>query len=135
MSPRKQERLFAKQYARTLLSIAEGDYKTALSLFKSVDYRIENAFYMAQQSIEKSLKSVLVHREIAVPLIHDLAALLGKLPDDCDPPYGYELNELSEYAAIRRYEEGNWTPTKDELQAILEKTKDMLDWAQSVVST
>ena len=66
MSPRRQERLFAKKYAKTLLNIARGDYKTALVLLDADNYRIENAFYMAQQAIEKSLKAVLVHKEIPV---------------------------------------------------------------------
>ena len=133
MSPRKQERKFAKKYAKTSLDLAEGDYKTALVLLGSKGYRIENAFYMAQQSIEKALEAVLVHKELAVSLIRDLTALLSKLPDDCEPPFGYEPHELSEYAAAKRYEEGHWQPSNDELKVILEKTKVMLDWARNEV--
>jgi HEPN domain-containing protein len=130
MSPQKQERLFSKPYAKTLFSIADGDYRTAIVLAGASNYRIENAFYHAQQAIEKALKSVLIHREIPVPLVHDLAALLAKLPPDCQSPYGYELNELSEYATVRRYEEGNWQPTATELNEILTKTAQMLAWAK-----
>ena len=133
MSPRRQERLFAKKYAKTLLNIAKGDYKTALVLLDADNYRIENAFYMAQQAIEKSLKAVLVHKEIPVPMIHDLSALLSKLPSECEPPYGYELNELNEYAAAKRYEEGKWEPTKEELKQILEKTNNMIVWSESEI--
>ena len=129
MSPKKQERLFDRHYAATLFHIAEGDYQTALTLSLSTrNIRIENAFYLAQQAIEKGLKAVLVHNAIAVPMIHDLSALLGKLPAECNPPYGYELNELSQFATIRRYEEGAWHPTTDELADVLEKTRAMLDW-------
>lgn len=134
MSPRKQERLFSKEYAQVLWRIADGDFRTVLVLANASNYRVENAFYLAQQSIEKALKAVLVHRGIAIPMIHDLSALISKLPEDCDSPFGYELNALSEYATIRRYEEGSWTPTADELQEILAKTKAMLDWAKSVIS-
>jgi HEPN domain-containing protein len=130
MSPRKQERIFPVEYAQVLWRIAEGDFRTVVTLANAKDYRVENAFYLAQQSIEKSLKAVLVKLGLPVPLIHDLSALLSKLPDDCEPPYGYELNALSEYATIRRYEEGSWTPSQDELKEILLKTKDMLDWAK-----
>ena len=133
MSLRRQERVFAKKYAKTLLNIAEGDYKTAVVLLGGEDYRIENAFYMAQQSIEKALKAVLVHKELPVPLIHDLGALLSKLPQNCEPPFGYELNELNEYAAAKRYEEGNWEPSKEELKTILKKTKQMLEWSQEMI--
>jgi HEPN domain-containing protein len=134
MSPRRQERLFPREYARVLWKIAEGDLKTVVALAGATDYRVENAFYLAQQSIEKALKAVLVHRGIAVPMIHDLAALLSKLPDDCDSPFGYELNALSEYATIRRYEEGVWQPTQAELQDVVDKTRQMLDWAGSVLA-
>ena len=135
MSPKKQERLFDKNYASTLIHIAEGDYQTALTLSQTTkNIRIENAFYLTQQAIEKALKAVLVHKGIAVPMIHDLSALLGKLPADCDPPYGYELNELSQFATIRRYEEGAWHPTPNELTEVLEKTRSMLDWASGCLS-
>ncbi len=133
MSPRKQEKIFPGAYAQVLWRIAEGDFKTVVTLANASDYRVENAFYLAQQSIEKSLKAVLVKLGLPVPLVHDLSALLSKLPADCDPPYGYELNALSEYATIRRYEEGSWTPTQDELKEIIVKTADMLDWAKSKV--
>jgi len=133
MSPRKQERIFPVTYAPVLWRIAEGDFKTVLTLAKSTDYRVENAFYLAQQSIEKALKAVLVKRGLPVPMIHDLSALLSKLPENCEPPYGYELNALSEYATIRRYEEGSWTPTQEELKEIIVKTSKMLDWAKSEV--
>lgn len=134
MSPKKQERLFPKEYAQVLWRIADGDYRTVVALAQSSDYRIENAFYLAQQSIEKALKAVLVHRGISIPLIHDLSALLSKLPEDSDSPFGYELNALSEYATIRRYEEGSWTPTNEDLLEILSKTKVMLDWAKVKIS-
>ena len=127
MSPRHQERLFEKHYAKTLLRIAEGDYRTAVGVALIPDARIENAFYLAQQAIGKALKAVLVTKGIAVPMIHDLAALLSKLPDDCEAPFGYELNELSQFATIRRYEEGSWKPTKEELQIVLSQTRTMLD--------
>jgi HEPN domain-containing protein len=134
MSPRKQERMFPKEYAQVLWRIAEGDFRTVAVLAQASGYRVENAFYLAQQSMEKALKAVLVHRGVAIPMIHDLSALLSKLPEDCDSPYGYELNALSEYATIRRYEEGSWTPSSEELQEILTKTQVMLDWAKSKIS-
>jgi HEPN domain-containing protein len=134
MSPRKQVRLFPKEYAQVLWRIADGDFRTVVVLAQASGYRVENAFYLAQQSIGKALKAVLVHHGVAIPMIHDLSALLSKLPEDCDSPYGYELNALSEYATIRRYEEGSWTPSPQELQEILAKNKAMLDWAKSKIS-
>jgi HEPN domain-containing protein len=135
MTPSKQERLFEKKYAEELIRIAEGDYKSAriLAAAELKDIRIENAFYLCQQAIEKSLKAALVVNEIAVPLVHDLGSLLSKIPKNCEPPYGYELLDLNQYASIRRYEEGHWHPSADELRMVLEKTEIMLDWARLVI--
>jgi len=44
MSPQKQERLFSKAYAKTLMSIADGDRRTAIVLAGASNDRIENAF-------------------------------------------------------------------------------------------
>lgn len=135
MTPRQQERRFEKRYSLVLLSIAEGDYRTAKAMTTLAQIRLENVFYIAQQAIEKSLKAVLVAKELPVPLIHDLAGLIGKLPAGLEPPYGYELSELNQYATIRRYEEGAWIPTSEDLSMVLEKTKAMLDWASAIVKS
>ena len=97
--------------------------------------RIENAFYLCQQAIEKALKAVLVAHEIAVPLVHDLGPLLSRVPKNCGPPCGYELLDLNQYAAIRRYEEGYWEPSLDDLTVVLQKTESMLNWAQPLSIT
>lgn len=130
MSPKKQEKLFLPTYSKELLKIAEGDFETARVIGENSSARIENAFFMAQQCIEKALKAVLVSHNIAVPLIHDLSALLAKLPDSLDPPFGYELNELTQFASIRRYETGLYDLTKEDLDEVLKKSKEMLEWAK-----
>jgi len=136
MSPSKQERLFEKKYAEDLIRIAEGDFKSArfLAAASPKDIRIENAFYLCQQSIEKSLKAVIVANEIAVPLVHDLGSFLSRIPKTCEPPYGYELLDLNQYATIRRFEEGHWHPSAAELTIVLQKTEEMLQWASLLVS-
>lgn len=136
MTPSKQERMFDVRYAAVLLRIAEGDYKTArvLAAASTEDIRIENAFYLCQQSIEKVLKAVLVARGVPVPLVHDLGSLLSRIPREIEPPYGYELLELNQYASIRRYEEGSWRASTEELGIVLGKSQDMLNWAATVIS-
>ncbi len=92
--------------------------------------RLENAFYMVQQCIEKSLKALLVNRGIPVPLVHDLGILLAKLPNDLLAPYGYELSDLNQYASIRRYEIGTFKLTKEEIEIVIEKGQVMYDWCK-----
>lgn len=135
MSPSKQEVLFKVEYAAELLRIAEGDFATAAALKGMTGIRVENAFYMAQQSIEKALKAALIVLRMPVPLVHDLGVLLARIPTEYEPPFGYELSELNQYAAMRRYQEGLWIPTLEDLEIVLDKTRQMLDWAQELQKT
>ncbi|MGZ3745574.1 MAG: HEPN domain-containing protein [Pseudobdellovibrionaceae bacterium] len=130
MSPKLQEKLFLPEYAHELLEIAEGDLNTAIAIKDNPIARMENVFYMIQQCIEKGLKAVLVGRNIPVPLVHDLGVLMAKLPSDLTPPYGYELNDLNQYASIRRYELGSFQFTSEEMELVIEKGRIMLDWCK-----
>ena len=134
MTPSKQERIFLPEYAFELMRIAQGDYNTAVALITAKNIRIENAFFMAQQAAEKALKAVLVSKKLAVPMVHDLGSLLSRIPKEIEPPYGYELNELNQYAAIRRYEEGPWIPSQEELEVVIQKTLEVLNWANNIVN-
>ncbi len=133
MSPSKQEKIFRPEYALELIEIAKGDLNTAIVIMTSPAARLENAFYMIQQCIEKGLKAVLVHRGLPVPLVHDLGVLLAKLPADLQHPFGYELSDLNQYASIRRYELGSFELTQEEIEIVLEKGKLMLEWCQQVL--
>lgn len=129
MSPKQQEKKFDREYAKELIRIAGGDLAAAVAISKDPAARLENAFFMAQQSIEKALKAVLVHYEVAVPLVHDLGALIAKLPSDLNSPFGYELNDLNQFATVRRYEEGHFKVTLDEFKDVQKIAETMLSWA------
>lgn len=128
MSPKKQEKIFSPEYAKELMEIAFGDFHSAIAIQKSPTARLENAFYMIQQAIEKSLKAVLVSKKIPVPLVHDLGILLAKIPNDLKPPVGYELSDLNQYASIRRYEIGHFQLTVEEFEIVINKAKEILEW-------
>jgi HEPN domain-containing protein len=131
MSPKKQERLFAVEYSKELLTIAEGDLFTAIAIQSNSKARLENAFYMVQQCIQKALKAVLVSKKVPVPLVHDLGVLLAKLPNELNPPFGYELSDLNQYASIRRYEIGQFILDNEELKLVIEKGQEILDWCKA----
>ena len=136
MSPSSQERSFRKEYADELLRIAEADLRTAEYLFEGLvlgRIRGENYFFAMQQCIEKALKSVLVHREIPVPMVHDLGILLAKVPRDCEPPFGYEVNALSEFAAARRYEEGALAWGMEEAEEARGLGTSAIEWAVAII--
>ncbi len=128
MSP--QEKLYKPEYAAELLSIASGDLASARGLYKIDEGRRENIAFLVQQVIEKSVKAVLCRKKIPVPLAHDMGALVAKLPATAMPPQGYALNELNEYATVRRYEEGRAELTREEISRMLATAEAVLGWAK-----
>ena len=135
MSPKDQEKLFHKEYASELIRIAESDLESANVLKSSAKGRAENVCFHAQQAMEKALKAALCALGRKVPLVHDLGALIAKLPDDDTRPFGYELIVYNDYAAIRRYEEGAEILTEKELKQALDQAKAVLEWAKSLIKS
>ncbi len=127
-------KLFPKEYAKELLNIAEGDFLSAQALDQSItNKRLENILFMAQQAAEKAIKSVLVHQQIAFPLVHDLGILIALLPHDKYPPHGFNLVQLNPYASIRRYEEGSLPLGRDEITVAIQAVEAVIDWACKIV--
>ncbi len=130
MTPKLGERLFPKEYASVLLEIATEELVSARILINAAEGRKETAIYTCQQVIEKCLKAVLCSHEIPIPLIHDLAALVAKMPDTLAPPYGYSVSRYNDYAGILRYEKGHARITKADLAAALEVASEVLSWGK-----
>lgn len=128
MSPRRQEKLFKPEYAHQLIKIAQADHESAVILANH-GARRENSIYHAQQCIEKSIKAVLCWKSIPVPLVHDAGILVARLPGELTPPGGYDLSDLTPFATVRRYEEGVFDVSDEEIQNALDLSKQVLDWA------
>lgn len=131
---RNQKHLFKKEYAKELLRIAKGDLESAQELAKASAGRLENVVFLAQQSVEKSLKAALVHLQIPFPLVHDLGILVALLPDEKAPPEGFALAELNSFATVRRYEEGQLPLLKEEIDAALDAAGRVASWAASILA-
>lgn len=132
MTPRSQK--FNAQYAKTLIKIAEGDLESAKVLASSKSGRLENIFFIAQQAIEKSLKAVLIHNQLNVPLTHDLEALMSIFPEKITLPEGRRgLEGMSEFATIRRYEEGYLEITDDEVQIAIATAERFVTWGKTSI--
>ena len=123
---------FTKEYAKELIKIAWQDLEAAKVLAQHSVSRVENVFLLAQQALEKALKSVLCWNGANVPFVHEIGILVSKLENiDKTPPFGYDLNALSEFATIRRYLEGHETYENREIQEILAKVEQAIGWCQS----
>lgn len=132
--PKTGERLFDKEYAKTLLDIAKEDLDSARGLHQSGRGRKENVVFLVQQAIEKAIKAVLCHTCTAVPLVHDLGALVAKLPTSESPPHGYDLLRFNDYAGILRYERGHSKLSIEDLESALAAGQDVIDWAIKIIA-
>lgn len=134
MTPNLKKRLFKKEYARELLKIASGDLDSAVALSRASKGRPENVVFLAQQSVEKNIKAVLVHLQISFPAVHDLGILVALLPDENAPPEGFGLTEFNPFATVRRYEEGQSPLTPEEIEAALATAYKVAQWAQALTA-
>ena len=131
-----KEQKFKKEYAKELLGIAQGDLETTRILFKASAGRKENVCFNAQQVIEKSLKAVLCHMEIAIPHTHSLEILFDRLPQALHKEnWQKEANSLTEYATIRRYEEGTLELDQEDLETALKFAELAYSWAYQIISS
>jgi hypothetical protein len=62
-----------------------------------------------------------------------LAALLALLDPAWSCPYGLEISDLSYFATVRRYTEGNYEIEDDEIDVSLEVASELLKWTQGIV--
>ena len=122
---------FKKEYAKELLDVARQDLEGAEILLASRLKRQEITLFHVQQAVEKSLKATLCWQEKPVPLVHSLAIILDRF--DIQVPHESKLEELTQFATIRRYEEGIALFTPEEVQIAIDIAKDVLSFADSIV--
>lgn len=86
------------------------------------------AAYHLQQVAEKSLKALLVHRDIAPPRSHDLGFLLGRLPGEDVPENIFSAaDEVSAYAWLTRYP-GAPEVTRENVESIQDNVRLVKDF-------
>ncbi len=127
-----KSRKFKKEYAIELLSIAEQDLETAKALLPSKIRRKENILFHIEQAIEKALKATLCKLEIPVPMVHELSLLIDRLPEGVEPPSPEDLVDLTQFATIRRYEEGKASFSDEEVKAAYRLAEQVLAWARKL---
>ncbi len=128
-----KEKIFKRVYARELLIIAEGDLASAEVLAATpLKGRKENTCYTGQQSIEKAIKAVICAQGTPVPLTHSLELLLDKITGTA-PPHDEALIDLTDFATVKRSQEGNEIITDADISATIDAARAVLKWAQQEV--
>jgi HEPN domain-containing protein len=95
----------------------------------------ETLCYHAQQAAEKSLKAVLVSRDVEFPYTHDIARLVTVV-QDAGIAWRKDLDDavdLTEYAIQYRYPGALRELTKADLDKAVEIATRLFAWAQAAV--
>ncbi len=125
---------FEQKYALELLRIADQDLESAKFLVGQTKPRVENIFLLAQQALEKALKGVLCWKNHPIPFVHEIGILVTKIEGiGIPPPFGYQLNSLSEFATIRRYLEGQEAWTQEEIAEVLIQVTLAIEWCRKQI--
>ena len=105
--------IYEWEEARKWLRYAKEDLETAESLLHDDGFP-RHICWLAQQSVEKSLKSIFVFLQISFPRSHDLDALRNLLPEGwAAKMHGMDLSGLTEWAVESRYP-GDWPESTQE---------------------
>lgn len=126
---------YKKSYAPVLLRIAGEDFETLEIIYRAKGGRKENVCFMAQQVTEKCLKALLVFSNVPVPFTHSIELLLSHLDPQFHPPLSTSLDALTEYATIRRYEEGYAELDEADLNAAYESARSTLEFCKSCIKS
>jgi HEPN domain-containing protein len=131
LSPKTKK--YKPEYAHQLLRIADGDLQSAKILATAAGGRPENIIYTAQQSIEKALKAVICFSGQSLILTHDIEVLLSLLDPAQMPDNPELLASFTQYATVRRYEEGFEILTKEDFQQAIQAAESVIKWARGII--
>ncbi len=125
---------YGRDNSRTLLRKAAGDLAVPTVLKDAEGIDDWSWAFHARQAIEKSLKAVLADARIQYPYTHRLAKLYDLLEEHALslPPHVTELEPLSPFGSLTRYEEIE-EPSVEGLQVsdIVRQCTDVLRWAEA----
>lgn len=117
------------------LVFAEADLQVATTA--KISKKLKYAFLMfhLQQSVEKTLKAVLIFFAIDFTKTHDLEYLLGLIKKNkiALPAKVKEAQYLGQYAVITRYPGDEVEVSKKEFTDAVKTAKTVLKWAKSII--
>jgi HEPN domain-containing protein len=99
------------EVAKLWIDKAENDFKAVQNLLKmGEDCPFDVVCFLAQQCIEKYIKSRLVYLSLEFPKSHEIESLIKRLPPGLLIPLTpAEQEKMTTYAWMGRYP-GNWEP-------------------------
>jgi hypothetical protein len=76
---------------------------------------------------------VIVFLEKAVPLTHEIDILVDQLPEELIVDFPNGINELTLYATIKRYMDGDELIEKKDIMISINNGQFFLDWARKII--
>ena len=124
---------FAPDDPREWLNRARSNLARAQTVIPEV--YLEDLCFDAQQAAEKAIKSVLIHRGVTFPYIHDLAQLLTILEQEGGRISASvrQAERLTRFAVEARYPGVSSPPTKKEYERVIRIAKAVVQWASEQV--
>lgn len=97
----------------------------------------EQVCFHAQQACEKSLKAVLLKREVKFPLVHDIEVLLelARSGGIAIPASLRRSSDLTPYAVEARYPGSDEVITREDVRAAIAIAGGVVTWAAKIVSS
>jgi HEPN domain-containing protein len=96
---------------------------------------IEEVCYELQQSVEKSLKALLIFHQIIIPHSHNIAELLSKLKENdiLIPEEIFLSKKLTDYAVETRYPHYDEPLQEEDYNEALEIAQNVYNWVEKQV--
>ncbi len=93
---------------------------------------LEDLCFEAQQAAEKSIKAVMIARNIEFPYVHDLDHLLSLLEDEGEviPAPVRQASKLTKYATVTRYPGDMGPVTTQEYAEAIAIAEAVVRWAE-----
>ena len=90
--------------------------------------------YHSQQAGEKAIKAVLLQQGISPPFIHDIGALVARLPAGVQPPVSHaDMADLTSWAVAQRYPGAVGTIARDDAERSLRTADVLVRWMTRLV--
>lgn len=119
-----------KKITQKWFEFAEKDLKSAEILFKGKEY--EAAIYHCHQAIEKTIKAIIVEKEIKLRKTHDLVELLSDAKINLSSDILKFIDDLNPYYNPIRYPdafiESKISYSRATCKKILATTKEVIKW-------
>jgi len=95
----------------------------------------EDLCYQIQQSVEKSLKGLLIYYKVEPEFTHNIEILINNVAKFTDIPDNIkESMKLTVYAIQTRYPGEYDEITREEYEKVLRIAKDCLDWTENKIN-